>query len=98
MTGHFFQASMEQLRIELGLNINILQERFTDYSFILNTDSMVKTMWSFMTANNITLDDQTPTVSLLRENDMPIMDQILNSTILTTKEKQIANKCRNLTK
>ena len=45
MTAHFFMASMEQMRIELGLNINMLSSNYYEYNQTLKTKLMVNSMW-----------------------------------------------------
>ena len=51
-------------------------------------------MWEFMHQQHIKLDDQTPTIPLLRVNDIPIMEAVMSSNLFSAEEIKIINKCR----
>ena len=48
ITGHFINISLEQLRLEIGVNINILMEDYSKYSSLKLTDSWILNTWRFM--------------------------------------------------
>ena len=57
-TGHLIKTSMENLRLELGLNINILMSDYTQYEELLITSSWVRSTWQFMSDHHIQYDDK----------------------------------------
>ena len=92
MTGHFFMASMEQMRIELGLNINILSSDYFEYDQMLQTKSMVQSMWQFMTDHDIKIEDITSEIPLLRKNDSSLMHDFRSNKEIKPTDYKILNE------
>ena len=91
ITGHFITISLECLRLELGLNINILQSKYSNYQKLILTRSWIEQTWKFMEEQHISLDIDVPIFLLLRESDRNIMQAILNNPRLTDVEIKIVN-------
>lgn len=93
-TGHFMHISMEYLRLELGINDDILSMNYHDYSHLIITPTWMTHTWEFLSSHDIHLDYNTPSIPPVREGDIPLMRMLIDSKQLTKKELQIANKCR----
>ena len=94
LTGHMLTCNLEQLRIELGENIDILQSNYYQYEPQLLTQSFTRDTWKFMADNNISLDDNTAKIPYSRQGDRDIMECFrLNKNIPTSSLKQL-NRCR----
>ena len=94
ITGRFIQVSLENLRLELGINQPILNSDYDKYQHAILTNSWIVHTWKFMAENCIQLDIDAPVIPLRRERDAPLMETILNTLKLTRKEIQDLNKCR----
>lgn len=75
--GHLIKSSLEQLRLEIGTNISILNSNYEEYQHRILTESWVQQTWNFMSQYNITLEDDTTTVPLKQVNDSILMDEKL---------------------
>ena len=93
-TGQFLTISLEYLRLELGLNDDILSLNYHDYSHLIITPTWMTNTWQFLSTHNICIDYKVPTINPVREGDTPLMRILIDSKTLTTKELQTANKCR----
>ena len=93
-TGQFIKITLEYLRVELGLNIDIMQTPYTNYTDLNLTNSWVLSTWEFCTEQGITFEDDTIKFPLLREGDSTINDIFLNSTNVPKKHLKTLNKCR----
>ena len=67
------KANLEQLRLKIGTNIPILESKIDPYKDILLTESWTKSTWEFCSRFDITIQDHTQTVPLLREQDVCLM-------------------------
>ena len=85
---------MEHLRLELGSNCDILSSDYNKYKPLILTNSWIQNTLEFMTEQSITIDIHTPTISPVREKDLPIMECILNNKTLTDNDIAVFNKCR----
>ena len=94
ITGYFQMMTLECLRLELGLNIEILNVEYIKYNYLVLTHYWIVHTWEFMSANNITINIDPPKIPPVREQDAPIMDAILRNSELNAFEKITANKCR----
>ena len=94
ITGHLIKTSLEYLRLELGVNIDILQSNIKKYSTLNLTPTWLLHTWSFMSENNITIDIDADKIPAQREHDRPIMEDILNSGRFTPYQLKCINKCR----
>ena len=94
LTGKLLKTTLEQLRIELGLNIPILSSNFKQYEHLVLTESHVSKTWDFMSEQGISLKDDTPIIPLLRINDKSIMKIFLNSKEIKKEWLPTLNKCR----
>ena len=94
VTGHFITSTLEFIRLELGLNIDILLENYKNYSYLLCTHSWIRSTWAFMSDHEITLKDNTSKVPMFRERDKPLMEIILQASGITHKQHMTINRCR----
>ena len=94
ITGHFQMTSLEFLRLELGINCHLLNSDYDKFSALIITPSWIVNTWQFMSKHNITVDIDPPQFDQVRENDSPLMELILNTASISSKEAAIANKCR----
>ena len=94
LTGQLLTCNLEQLRIEIGDNEPILSARFHEKSGSLLTKSFVRSTAEFMIEQNVSLQDDTPIIPLLRENDECIMTVFRKSLNASDATLQLLNKCR----
>ena len=94
MTGKLFRCNLEQLRIEIGDNKPILSSKIDKYQHYLLTPSLVRNTWEFMSSKNITLDDDTATIPLLREHDKCLMSEFANNPTIHPATLATLNRCR----
>ena len=64
ITGHFQMMSLECLRLELGVNANILSSNYSKYKDIILTTSWITHTWDFMSTNHITLNISIPEIPI----------------------------------
>ena len=93
MTGFFIKSCLEQLRLEVGMNIDLFQSNYNKYKGIILTDSWIVDTWRFATEQGISWNDKTQKIGLLREKDECIMDKVMESKISDTEKRQV-NRCR----
>ena len=94
LTGQLLQCNMEQLRIEMGTNDSIFEANYNLFKPFLLTKSFVTNSWEFMTNHEITLEDKTATIPMLREGDKCIMKAFMTNTSIPTASLKTLNKCR----
>ena len=94
LTGSLMKSNLEQLRIELGCNIDIFESNCKIYDKILVTDSFLKQAWKFTPENSITFKYNTQKMQLLRVNDIPIMEAFIANKDIPRTSLQQLNKCR----
>ena len=68
------KSSMEQLRLELGLNIHIFQTQIEEVEHLLLTQSWIRHAWSFCSQHDITLHINPPKIQLACINDVVLME------------------------
>ena len=93
-TGAMIRCNLEQLRIEMGDNKTILESNYEEYENTLLTNSFVKDSWKFMSRHNISLNDETATIPLLREEDSCLMQDFRDNTLISKEVLPILNRCR----
>ena len=93
-TGSFLTTSLEYLRLELGINDNILNSDYTKYSFLIISPTWITNTWQFMSKFNITTSFDCETILPKREQDQPIMQLLIDMNIFSNQELIIVNKCR----
>ena len=94
LTGKLLKSNFEQLRLELGTNISILESNYSRYKPVILTESFISSTWEFMSKHSITLKDKTQQIPYLREGDCCIMQAFIdNNSIPRTSLKQL-NRCR----
>ena len=92
--GHFMQVSLDSLRLELGLNGNLLNKDYALLKRLLNpTYSWLCNTWEFMHSHDITTIIDATTIPLAREHDAPLMELFLQAK-LPPAHLQTINKCR----
>ena len=88
------RASLEYMRLELGVNRNILNSDYNQLAWLVLTPSWMEHTWRFMSLHKITIDYDVPTIPMLRENDKPLMEILIQDKSFTKHEIQVVNKCR----
>ena len=94
ITGQFITASMEFLRLELGVNIDILNSSYDKYKSLVLTSSWITNSWEFASQCGISVGVNVARVEEARYNDKPIMELILDHDDIHTEEIVCANECR----
>ena len=93
-TGKLMNFNLQQLRIELGTNDPILSSSYEDFQHLLLTDSLITSTWQFMSKHGITLKDNTPSIPLLREKDLCLMDEFRKNPQIDKSLLPLLNRCR----
>ncbi len=78
-TGRYFNISLEQAQLEVGIGSPLLEASYDDYGFLL-TPCWVKLLWEFLWMHNVmlcNLDQILP--KLQRQGDFFIMEYIVAS-------------------
>jgi hypothetical protein len=94
ITGHLITSNLEQLHIELGENVSILQSQITDFENQLHTNSWVRDTWKFMSQFGIHLEDNTSFITPLRHSDCTLMEKFKQNPDIKGWQIRIINKCR----
>ena len=94
MTGHFIQTTLEYMRLELGMDLPILESDYKEYSDYLMTESWTRHTWKFMSEQNIQVTLKQTPLQKLRKNDIPLMTLIYHNGKFNKEEIQIVQKCR----
>ena len=94
ITGKLIKCNLEQLRIEIGQNISILESNYEENASLILTDSYVSSTWKFMSQFDITLKDGTPKVPFLRQKDKCIMEVFLDDPEIDKSWIPTLNRCR----
>ncbi len=92
ITGHFINTSLQMLRLEIGENGPIFQKAYKDFEPHILTESWVQDTWRFASEQDLSFDDKTPNLPLLREGDQTIMWQLKQTA--PKKEWKAINQCR----
>ena len=93
MTGELLRCSIEAAKVEVGIGRNLFLLDFSIFGELC-TDSIVKHIWKFAHEHNIVIEDNvTGNLSLQRENDLFLMEQIAHEDFTVT-ELQHINRCR----
>ena len=94
ITGSFIRNSIESLKIELGLGMNIFTLPYDEYHHMA-TDCWIKQSWHFAWKYDILIQENiTNNVKLRRQNDQFIMDAIVNLQCYSGAELKHINRCR----
>ena len=93
MTDNLIKACLEQLRLELGIGVNILSLNYNEYKYVLLTKSWVKDTWKFLSEYGIKLEVEISMPKPRREKDTPLMELVLKSQLLDKAELTWFNKC-----
>jgi exonuclease III len=94
ITGHLLQSNLEQLRIEVGENISLLETPISKVEEQLLTSSWIRDTWSFMSKFNVKLKDDTAIIDPQRQHDCTLMGSFKNNTAIPTWQLKTLNKCR----
>ena len=94
ITGQLIATSLEHLRIEMGSNVPIMSTDPSLFAAFHLTDSWVMDTWKFCHEQGITVEDKTPSLPMLRENDKCIMDEFRTNKHIAPKSLQVLNRCR----
>ena len=91
ITGELIRASLEQLRVEIGLPGYLLQQDSSNLKS-LATECWLKTVWEFAWTHEIEIYDKSPKLELNRWNDSYLMDEFVRNGFVGHKLKKL-NAC-----
>jgi hypothetical protein len=94
VSGHLIQTSLQELRSELGTNMDFFSHHFQSYKSLIMTDSWILNTWKFTSNFHIRLTDLSPPVKWRRQNDQSIIDAIRNNPAIKPSEWRSINRCR----
>jgi hypothetical protein len=94
ITGHLLTSNFEQLRIEVGENISLLETSISDVNDQLLMSSWVRDTWTFMDKFKVKLKDDTAIIDLQHHYDCTIMSRFKQNTAIQKWQLKILNKCR----
>ena len=94
LTGNLIVQSLEQLRMEVGVNGNLFEFNYDKYKAIILTESWVQFTWKFLSDYNITFNPKIVEFQNRREGDRCIMQEVIASGLLSDYELKWFNKCR----
>jgi hypothetical protein len=92
ITGELINASMEQLRLEMGLGGPITNKHWESWEGYI-TNCWLGSLVSFASQHDITINDKSPQLQPLREHDSFIMEKAILAGYPAGNLKQI-NECR----
>jgi exonuclease III len=92
-TGKFHKINLEQLRLEIGSNADILRTNYKRFEDVILTPSLIQDTWRFMSEHQITMIYNIQTFPLPCAEDKVLMDEFLTATIPKSELKTI-NRCR----
>jgi hypothetical protein len=92
LTGELIRTSMQQLRVELGVNGPIFELPFQTFGCI-TTQSWITSTWKDMQEYGITMADSTPDIPKRSQNDRLIMTAFVEAGFKAQELKQL-NKMR----
>ena len=92
LTGELLRTSMQQLKVELGVNGPIFQLSYLTYG-CLATRSWITTTWNDMQRHGISVVDSTPDIPRRTANDQPLMSAFVEAGFKSHELKQL-NKMR----
>ena len=76
ITGKFFKSCLESLQLEIGSEKDVFALKYDDYSKALLTESLVASMWKFISEHNISIEMRIGRCKLARKGDSFIMDHV----------------------
>ena len=92
MTGALLRATVEQLKLEIGLPGNLFQWKHADWKEI-TTMTWISSVWKFATESGILVLPTTPDLKSRRVHDQFIM-QIFGAAGISGKELRPLQRCR----
>ena len=94
ITGSLLRNSIESLKLELGVGTNIFLLNYEDYHHHA-TDCWIKDTWKFAHEHDIDIiENVTPNLTLRRQHDSYIMEEIINLSCYSGTELKHINRCR----
>ena len=91
ISGKLLRFTVEGTKLETGLPGNLFHHDFNIYGR-LATQSWVKATWQFVWEYNISLEDSSTSLPLLRHNDRPIILDIMNASNWTNEDIKCIKK------
>jgi hypothetical protein len=92
ITGDLLRASIEQLKLELGLQGYPLRQDFKKYG-MLATNCWLKTVWEFLWDENLGMEDTCKNLALARKDDQFLM-ATFSRYGFAGKDLLVLNRCR----
>ena len=92
LTGKLMQATVEQLRMEVGSNLSFMEMDYLLYEK-LATESHIKLLWRYCNLFEIGLPTPQNAIPLLRQEDSLLIDDFIRCGI-KGKDLERANQCR----
>ena len=68
ITGQLMQVSLENMKLELGLQGSVLNHAYSTYNHLV-TKCWMEHLWEFTSKHDIEIDDEVGEIELLRERD-----------------------------
>jgi hypothetical protein len=93
-TGSYFNISLEQAQLEVGIGSPLLEANYDDYGFLL-TFCWVKVLWQFLWMHRVKLHNSDQVLpKLQRQGDFFIMEHIVASQGFLEEDMIRINHCR----
>jgi hypothetical protein len=93
-TGNYFNTSLEQAQLKIGIGSPILESNYHDYGFLL-TYCWVKVLWEFLWKHDVKLHNPDQVLpNRQRQGDFFIMEHIVTSQGFSTDDMIRINRCR----
>ena len=94
LTGTLISQSLEQLRLETGINGNLFAMDYNKYKGCILTESWIQHTWKFASDFGIEINPIIPELELRREGDCCIMEKVVQSKLLSANKLKWFNRCQ----
>jgi len=92
LTSQVCQLSMEQFKMEVGIEASILSLPFAVYKHLV-TPCLLTSMWSFLSNDDMRIEDSVTEIPLLHEQDVFLMNAFISAGIRGNNLHRL-NRCR----
>ena len=79
VTGQLMRVSLENMKLELGLQGSVLNHDYSTYNHLV-TKCWMEHLWEFTSKHSIEIDDEVGEIDLLRERDSTLTQKFLEAT------------------
>jgi len=91
--GQSIKANMESLHLLIGVNKPLFEVSYKKYGF-LSEKSWITNVWRMSCELGITLQGLYTRPHIVRDKDFSLMEKLVTSKKMTTKEMESVNRCR----